>query len=143
MPLIDSVTMSSTLVKEPSAQGGDTKTKLTLTPVPIIDSPVSKSLALARPVLLLSVLWLRFGSLVAEPVSTLQLALPVVALIQTAYAITCLPVAGSQTAKVSKKPRPGEKKKVDANGPNAISVRKQFVLLFFTGRFKFPGKLVE
>lgn len=124
MPLIDPVTMSSTMVKDTSTQGADTKSKLAISPVPINDSPLSKSIALIRPVLLLGLLGLRFDALVAEPVSTLQLALPAVAVIQAAYAITCLPVAGSQTTKVTKKSRPGEKKKADASSPNSISVRK-------------------
>jgi phosphatidylinositol glycan class F len=96
-----------------------------LAPVPVIDSPLSKSVALSRPVLLLGLVALGFDALVAEPVTTLQLALPAVAFIQTAYAIICLPVAGSQTAKVIRKPRPGEKKKADSTGANTISVRER------------------
>lgn len=130
MPLIDPVTMSSTLVKGSSTQGADTKTSDAIAPVPIIDTPLSKGIAFLRPTLLLGLLTLRFNTLVADPVSTLQLALPAVAIIQIAYAIICLPVAGSQPAKVAKKSRPGEKKKAEANGPNAISVRKKHPFVF-------------
>ena len=115
-------TMSSTMTKGTTAAGGDSKTLLASQPVPVIDSPLSKGAALARPALLLSLLALRFDALVADPVATLQSSLPAVALVQAAYAVLCLPVAGSQVAKTPKKPRPGEKKK-DASGPNKISVR--------------------
>jgi phosphatidylinositol glycan class F len=117
--------MSSASVKEGTAAGTETKPKAALAPVPVIDSPLSKSVALSRPVLLLGLVALGFDALVAEPVTTLQLALPAVAFIQTAYAIICLPVAGSQTAKVIRKPRPGEKKKADSTGANTISVRER------------------
>lgn len=117
-----SVTMSSTLVTGSSSQLTDTKFSDVIPSVAVIDTPLSKSIALLRPGLILGLLALRFNSLVADPVPTLQLALPAVALVQTVYAIICLPVAGSQSAKVVRKPRPGEKKKADINGPNTISV---------------------
>ncbi|KHN96604.1 phosphoethanolamine transferase PIGF [Metarhizium album ARSEF 1941] len=114
--------MSSTLVREGSSQQVDSKPNASIAPVAVIDTPLSKSAALLRPSLILGLLALRFNALVADPVSTLQLALPATALIQVLYAIICLPVAGSQSAKASRKPRPGEKRKVDPNGPNTISV---------------------
>jgi phosphatidylinositol glycan class F len=116
----------SAVANEVSAQGVEAKAKPTIAPVPIVDNTVSKSLALLRPGFLLSLLALNFDALVANPVSTLQLALPAVALIQAAYAVICLPVAGSQTAKVVKKSRPGEKKKIDGIGSNTVSVRKSW-----------------
>ncbi|KAK2603675.1 Glycosylphosphatidylinositol (GPI) anchor assembly protein [Conoideocrella luteorostrata] len=121
--------MSSTALKEPSTQGPEDKSKIGIPPVPIIDTPLSKSVALIRPTLVLSLLAIRFNELVAEPVSTLRVALPVVAIIQAIYAILCLPVAGSYTAKVAKKSRPGEKKKTDANSPNVISTAVLALLL--------------
>ncbi|TWU72427.1 Glycosylphosphatidylinositol (GPI) anchor assembly protein [Metarhizium rileyi] len=111
--------MSSTLVKDTPAQEADSKSQVA--PIPLIDSPLSKGIAIVRPVLLLGLLALRFDAVVAEPASSLQLALPAVALIQTAYVTTCLPPAGSQAAKVVRRPRPGEKKRADANGPNTLS----------------------
>lgn len=110
MPLVDSVTMSSTLAKGNAVAAG-------VQPAAVLDTTLAKSLSAGRPALLLSLLVLRFYSLVAEPVSTLYTALPVVAAVQVAYAVVCLPVAGAQTAKTGKKSRPGEKKKSDATGP--------------------------
>lgn len=108
MPLVDAVTMSSAL---------------TTHAVALLDTPLAKSVAAGRPALLLGLFYLRFGSLVTNPVSTLQTALPVVAVIQAFYAVLCLPVAGSQAAKTSRKSRPGDKKRADGTAPNAIAVR--------------------
>ncbi|OAA42263.1 phosphoethanolamine transferase PIGF [Metarhizium rileyi] len=119
--------MSSTLVKDTPAQEADSKSQVA--PIPLIDSPLSKGIAIVRPVLLLGLLALRFDAVVAEPASSLQLALPAVALIQTAYVTTCLPPAGSQAAKVVRRPRPGEKKRADANGPNTLSTAILALLL--------------
>ncbi|KFG81344.1 glycosylphosphatidylinositol anchor biosynthesis protein 11 [Metarhizium anisopliae] len=121
--------MSSTLVTGSSSQLTDTKFSDVIPSVAVIDTPLSKSIALLRPGLILGLLALRFNSLVADPVPTLQLALPAVALVQTVYAIICLPVAGSQSAKIVRKPRPGEKKKADINGPNTISTAILALLL--------------
>ncbi|PNY25407.1 Glycosylphosphatidylinositol anchor biosynthesis protein 11 [Tolypocladium capitatum] len=121
MPPVDPVTMSSTLAKGSSTQGAEPKAKAAIHPVPVFDTPLAKGIAFARPAALLGLLALRFNALVAEPVSTLQSALPVVVAIQAVYAVLCLPVAGSQHAKATKKARPGEKKKSDATGPNPIS----------------------
>ncbi|KAG6041756.1 hypothetical protein E4U41_002184 [Claviceps citrina] len=104
---------SATTKEEHSAHGPETTRKPAISPVPLLDSPLSKSIALLRPTLLLVLLAARFSDLVRDPVSTLQYALPLVAAFQTAYALLCLPVAGSQT---SKKPRPGDGKKRSAGG---------------------------
>ncbi|KAI1360385.1 GPI biosynthesis protein family Pig-F-domain-containing protein [Xylaria arbuscula] len=79
----------------------------------VIPSPEAQSLRHAHPALLLGLFAIRFRALVADPVSTMQTALPVVFALQAAYTIICLPAAG---AKEYKKPRPGEKKKLGAEG---------------------------
>lgn len=122
MPLVDPVTMSSTLAKGSLTQVVESKVKAALHPVPVFETSLAKGIAFARPAALLGLLALQFSALVAQPVSTLQSALPVVAAIQAVYAVLCLPVAGSQQGKATKKARPGEKKKSDATGPNPISV---------------------
>ncbi|KAG5996019.1 hypothetical protein E4U54_002682 [Claviceps lovelessii] len=100
----------------------------TTPPVPLLDTPLSKSIALLRPVVLLALLATRFNDLVSNPVSALQYALPVVAAVQTAYVLICLPVAGFQT---SKKVRPGDyrKRAVGGNAHNAISTAILALLL--------------
>ncbi|PHH86052.1 hypothetical protein CDD83_10820 [Cordyceps sp. RAO-2017] len=60
----------------------------------------------------------RLAGLVSDPVSALLSALPVVAAVQAAYAIVCLPVVGSQQ---TKKLRPGEKRRSEGAGPDHIS----------------------
>lgn len=122
MPLVDPVTMSSsTLAKSSSAPIAPSKSA-TIQPVPIFDTTVAKAVALARPGWLVASLIWRFPALVADPVLTLQTALPVVAAVQIAYAVVCLPVAGSQHVKHGKKARLGDKKKADASGPNPTVV---------------------
>ncbi|QPH05555.1 hypothetical protein C2857_003418 [Epichloe festucae Fl1] len=125
--------MSSTLVKEASAQAAETKPSVAIHPVAIIDSPLAKSVALVRPILLAGLVALRFNALVADPVSTLRTALPGVAIIQFAYAVLCLPVVGSQAGKGSRKTRPGEKKKSDTSPRTTISISTAIIALLLTG----------
>ncbi|KAG5987112.1 hypothetical protein E4U43_005230, partial [Claviceps pusilla] len=112
---------SSTITKEPPltqqqspestkkpSNNHDNHKATTTPPVPLLDTPLSNSIALLRPVVLLALLATRFNDLVSNPVSALQYALPVVAAVQTAYVLICLPVAGFQT---SKKVRPGDYRK--------------------------------
>lgn len=78
-----------------------------------LPSPNAQALRYAHPALLLALFVARFNALVADPVSTMQSALPVVFALQAAYTIVCLPAAGSQQQGQggAKKLRPGEKKK--------------------------------
>ena len=69
---------------------------------------------------------MRFPALVADPVPTMYGSLlPAIAALQIAYAVLCLPPAGSQSAKPPRKPRPGEKKRSgsETSGPNITVVR--------------------
>ncbi|KAH8671119.1 hypothetical protein BX600DRAFT_458363 [Xylariales sp. PMI_506] len=127
MPLIDPVTMSSPAGKAeaPSSQkpaDGDAPTK----PIVILGSPQAQAARHIQPVVLISLFCLQFGTLVRDPVAAMWTAVPVVLGVQGAYAIVCLPPAGSQGVKAPKKPRPGEKKKqaADAGGPNIVLVSR-------------------
>lgn len=67
-------------------------------PTPTIDvlpSPTAQLYSYVHPTLLLSLYAIRFPTLVADPISTLLSDLPVVAALQIAYVVTCLPQAGS------------------------------------------------
>ncbi|KAI2638869.1 GPI biosynthesis protein Pig-F [Hypomontagnella submonticulosa] len=88
--------------------------------VRIMESSQAQVVRHLHPVLLASLFLARFSTLVADPVSTMSSAIPVVVVVQVTYAITCLPAAGSQIAKPAKKLRPGEKKKPgsEGTGPN-------------------------
>ncbi|KAI0430687.1 GPI biosynthesis protein family Pig-F-domain-containing protein [Xylaria sp. FL1042] len=85
-----------------------------------LQSPEARALRHAHPALLLGLFAIRFRALVSDPVATMQSSLPIILALQAAYTITCLPAAGSQGVKGSKKSRPGEKKKSgsDGAGPN-------------------------
>ncbi|KAI0143940.1 GPI biosynthesis protein family Pig-F-domain-containing protein [Hypoxylon sp. NC0597] len=120
MPILDPVTMSSPVGKgkagEISKPNGETPTHA----IRIIASSQAQVVRHLHPVLLLSLFLLRFNALVADPVATMSSSIPIVVAIQAAYTITCLPAAGSQTAKPAKKLRPGEKKRAgsESTGPN-------------------------
>lgn len=101
------------------ASAPDSKPKILLHPVAVVDSPLAKGASLGRVAVLLSLLAWRMDGLVRDPVSTLWVSLPVVAAVQVGYAAVCLPPAGSSAGKKS---RPGEKKKNVEGGSNAVSV---------------------
>lgn len=123
MPLVDPITMSSALAKDASAQATDSKPKATIAAVPTFNNALSKGVSFGRVAVLLGLLAAQFNELVAQPALTLQSAVPVVAVVQVAYVVLCLPAAGSQQAKAAKKPRPGEKKKPEAAGTSSLVVR--------------------
>lgn len=112
---------TATPAKQPAAP--EPKGRVVPSPVAIHDTPAANAVSFGRPALLGALLLLRFGALVRDPVSALQTALPVVAVIQAAYLVLCVPVAGSPAVKAAKKARPGEKKRSEAGTPNPIVVR--------------------
>lgn len=116
MPLIDPITMSTTISKGGAAPSASPKS---VAPVPLRNS-AAIAISAAHPLVLGALFVWRFGALVADPATTLQTALPVVAAIQVVFAVLCLPVAGSMGGKPIRKTRPGEKKKTDATGPNPL-----------------------
>lgn len=123
MPLVDPVTMATSSVNNTNAATTPKGTDVVAvpaapSPVLVHSTPVAQAGRHLQPVLLLGLFGSQFGALVEDPVRTLQNILPIVAAIQIAYVSVCLPVAGSQGVKVSKKSRPGEKKKQDSMGPN-------------------------
>ncbi|KAK0613402.1 GPI biosynthesis protein family Pig-F-domain-containing protein [Immersiella caudata] len=125
MPLVDPVTMSSSTIKSVAAQvvPQQTKEKETpaapvLQPIQIKSTPAAQAARHGFPALLAAVFAVRFPTLVEDPVSAMLTTLPVIAAIQLAYALVCLPAVGSSSAKPSRKPRPGEKKKGGDGGPN-------------------------
>lgn len=130
MPLINPVTMSSTPTKPNSSGSANAATSsfapLTLpllAPITLHDTPAARAISYARPIAYLTLLVLRFRSLVDDPVRELQAGLPLVAGVQVAYAVFCLPIAGAEKSKPTRKSRPGERKKTDALGPRPSVVR--------------------
>ncbi|KAK0728411.1 GPI biosynthesis protein family Pig-F-domain-containing protein [Lasiosphaeria miniovina] len=141
MPLVDPVTMSSSIAKggvaaarsSPAAVKGKTTTTFTspttavakLLPVQLQQTPASQYTRHAVPALLAALFVARFQSLVADPVATMYSSLPVVAALQMAYALACLPIAGAAgsvgAGAGARKPRPGDKKKIAGSGSSAGS----------------------
>ncbi|KAF6811274.1 GPI biosynthesis protein family Pig-F [Colletotrichum sojae] len=120
MPLVDPVTMSSSTPSKAASDAGKSSKDghQQQHPVHPLSSPAASAVRHLQPVLLSGLFYARFGALVSDPVRTLQASLPLVAAVQVVYAFVSLPAAGSQTAKPARKPRPGEKKKVESTGPN-------------------------
>ena len=105
MPLIDPVTMSTT-AQSPTAAAAAVKPSL---PIELLPTNLARIFTTAHPAILLSIFYARFPSLVADPVHILLSSLLPLAVLQISYAVICLPCAG--TSKITKKPKPGEKKK--------------------------------
>ena len=64
-------------------------------PVALLSSVSAQAFAHIQPAVLLSLYALRFCDLVTDPAATLATSLPVVAALQVAYVVLCLPPAGS------------------------------------------------
>ncbi|OIW28535.1 hypothetical protein CONLIGDRAFT_681489 [Coniochaeta ligniaria NRRL 30616] len=118
--------MSSSISKASKGRSGSSTPKdssnvpqsqTQLHPTQTLPTPAAQTARHALPALQAALFIFCFRSLVANPVSTMWSTLPFVALIQAAYALVCLPVAGS--SRPSRKPRPGEKRK-DGGGSNAF-----------------------
>ncbi len=114
MPLIDPVTMSSIA---PSSQSSLDKPSL---PIDILPTDLARLVSQAHPALLLAAYYIRFPALVADPVPTLLQSLLPVALIQVAYAVTCLPAVGSSTKPTGKKVKLNVPKKGAEQSPIAL-----------------------
>ena len=95
MPLIDPVKMSG--AGAPSSN--PSKPSL---PIELLPTDLARIFTHVHPVALLSAFYLRFPALVAEPVPTLLNSLLPLAVIQIAYAVICLPAAGSSSKPVKK-----------------------------------------
>ncbi|KAJ4313104.1 Glycosylphosphatidylinositol (GPI) anchor assembly protein [Fusarium piperis] len=119
MPLTDPVAMSTTLIKGAPAQPAPPKAAVPA--IPLLNTPLALPVSVVHQVVLAGLFVWRFDALVTDPVSTLQIGLPVVAVIQTLFVTLCLPAAGSSGARGSKKLRPGEKKKTDTREPKAFA----------------------
>ncbi|UKZ65670.1 uncharacterized protein TrAtP1_006867 [Trichoderma atroviride] len=133
--------MSSALAKDASAQAADSKPKAAIAAVPTFNNALSKGASFGRVAVLLGLLAAQFNELVAQPALTLQSAVPVVAVVQVAYVVLCLPAAGSQQAKAAKKPRPGEKKKPEAAGSSSLVTALLALVLTTISTPRYPRPL--
>ncbi|KAF4981606.1 hypothetical protein FZEAL_2618 [Fusarium zealandicum] len=119
--------MSTTLVKSAPAQ--QPAPKAAVPAIPLLNTPLALPASVGHQLVLAGLFIWRFDALVSDPVSALQISLPVVVLVQAAYVTLCLPAAGSSGAKSSKKPRIGDKKKSDSREPSAIATAVISLLL--------------
>jgi hypothetical protein len=128
MPLIDPVTMSTAMGKgkrdrivpktvDNAAQPKPSRPH----PIEVHTTPASRAVQHIIPALLAGLFVSAFHSLVSDPILAMEVALPMVAILQTVYMMTCLPVAGAQ--RTARRPRPGEKRKAGDGGSNHLSAR--------------------
>lgn len=122
MPLVDPVTMAG-------ASSTAQTVKLS-SPIDILPTPTARTVTHIHPVILLSAYYFLFPRLVADPVATLFMTLPALAITQVAYAACSLPAAkGSKGTKKPHKTKPGVAKKT-AEGhslPVVVSHPLQFL----------------
>ena len=108
MPLVDPITMATPDQSSVESQ-----------PMELLPTDLARIFTNVQPALLLSAYYLRFPALVADPITTLLQSLPILAVLQIAYATCCLPPTGSGTSsKPVKKAKPG--KKIDTSPSKAI-----------------------
>lgn len=102
MPLIDPVTMSGTasLAAQQSL------------PIQLLSTDLARFVTHAHLATILSVYYIRFPALVADPTSTLLQSLLPLSIIQITYTVCCLPATGMST-KSMKKGKPNAAKKGD------------------------------
>ncbi|CZR53100.1 related to GPI-anchor biosynthesis protein PIG-F [Phialocephala subalpina] len=115
----------------PSSQPAPTKPSL---PIDLLPTNLARLVSQAHPALLLAAYYIRFPALVADPVSTLLQSLLPVAVIQIAYAVTCLPAVGAGAKPVAKKvklnaPKKGGESQV---GRKAFTAILSLLLTLFT-----------
>ncbi|MCJ1462136.1 Glycosylphosphatidylinositol (GPI) anchor assembly protein [Pseudocyphellaria aurata] len=67
-------------------------------PINTLPTDVARLYTIIHPLLLLSLYYFTFSSLVSDPVLTLQNALLPLSVLQLAYVVTCLPTSGSSPA---------------------------------------------
>lgn len=115
------------------------KPKATSTPqtISLLPGDLPRIITQLHPALLLSAYTFRFPALVADPVPTLLNSLLPLALVQSAYAVTCLPAYGSE--KKGKKVKFQLKKTLPETAGNKISVR----LCYFNSKFRMNNWLMN
>ncbi|KAF2264743.1 glycosylphosphatidylinositol anchor biosynthesis protein 11 [Lojkania enalia] len=86
------------------------KSKSQATPIDLLNYDTAKLYTHVHPILLLSLYFYSFRSIVADPISTLSRTLLPLGVLQIAYVAICLPPTGSKDVVVEKR-KPGEKKK--------------------------------
>lgn len=119
MPLVDPVTMAAVPSKAKATQSPKAReSDMVLSPVQLKSTSAAQAGRHLQPAALAGLFLVQFNGLVDDPVRTLANTLPLVAVVQIGYVLVCLPVAGSQAGKLSKKAKPGDKKKQESGGPN-------------------------
>jgi phosphatidylinositol glycan class F len=79
--------------------------------ISLLPTDIARIFTHVHPALVLSAFYLRFPALVADPTAALLNSLVLLAVIQMAFAVVCLPATGSSSAsKPSRKSKPGAKK---------------------------------
>ena len=97
-------------------------------PISILPNTIARVYTNIHPVLILTLYYLCFNALVADPVSTLKKACAPLAHLQITYCVVCLPPSSRSSTPVPKPSKPPQKKKVQfakppGNKPAPLSSR--------------------
>lgn len=84
------------------------KAPATVQPIDVLENDVARYYTHLHPVLVLSIYYLRFSNVVADPVGALGTLLIPLSVLQVSYAVLCLPPTGSVVQSLHK---PGQRKK--------------------------------
>lgn len=98
-------------------------------PIDLLPTDLAKIVSQAHPALVLAAFYFRFPALVADPVSALLQSILPLAIIQTVYAVICLPAVGSGVKHVKKVKLNAPKKAAEPSTGNAFVCLFQFLLL--------------
>jgi len=90
-------------------------------PIELLPTDLARIFTHIHPALLLSAYYIRFPALVADPTSTLLSSSLPLAVIQTIYAIICLPAIGSTSKSVKKVKLNAPKKTEGQSGMASVS----------------------
>lgn len=100
------------------------KAPATIQPIEVLDNDVARYYTHLHPVLILSLYYLRFSNVVADPVGSLGTLLIPLSVLQVSYAVLCLPPTGSVVQPLHK---PGQRKR-SGNGRNDSTLSQKIVV---------------
>ena len=104
-------------------------------PISVLPTNVARIYTHIHPILILSLYYLSFPSLVADPVSTLKQALAPLAHLQITYCVVCLPPSKGSSTPPSTSSATPKKKKVTFAKPIAkppASLKSRIIVCYFS-----------
>ncbi|KAI4122166.1 MAG: hypothetical protein LQ338_005974 [Usnochroma carphineum] len=141
---------SSTSTSQPQLSPPSRKFTPTSTPIPLLPTSTAHLYHHIHPILVLSLGYLSFPALVADPVSTLFRLLFPVAALQAVYCVLCLPIAqaggafprGTTIGRRRKNIKPGERRRDGGGGEWVGKISPALLSLLLTLSLAAPVLLI-